>query len=138
AGAYLESLTSQLGRSFGRPEVIETDTPKLWMGIDQALVCGLIVNELVTNALKHALGSRPTGRIGIALWDEDDGTRVLEVSDDGPGFIRSFAVGQRSLGLTLVTTLAKQLEGRLVVVPGPGTRIRIEFSVDRMVGEVAV
>jgi PAS domain S-box-containing protein len=138
--AYFESLASHLSRSFGSPSSIEIEVEisNLPLGIDQALVCGLIVNELVTNALKHAFNSRPVGRVGICLWDEADDTRVLEVWDDGPGIEAALDGEDRSLGLTLVATLAKQLAGRLAVVPGQGTRIRIEFPLEHCIGEVAI
>lgn len=128
-GVYLESLVSQLARSFGRAESIklEVEVRKLHLGIDQALLCGLIVNELVTNSLKHAFDSNSAGCIGVGLWDEDPETCVLEVWDDGLGIEQLVVTGSGSLGQTLVMTLTKQLSGRLVFVPGPGTRIRIEF-----------
>jgi len=130
--AYLESLTSHLAGSLGplRSIQIQLDVRQLRMGIDQALVCGLIVNELVTNSFKHAFQSRPKGCITIALWDEDEHTRVLEVTDDGPGLQRPAGADEPTLGLALVGTLAKQLDGHLAVVPSQGARFRIEFPPD--------
>jgi len=127
---YLRSLVHQIGESFGYPGTIEVDLyiHRKTEGVDQALLCGLIVNELVTNSLKHAFGARQQGRSGVGLRDEDDGKRVLEVWDDGPGLVQVSDPDRRSLGLKLVDTLAKSLEGDFIVVPGRGARFRISFD----------
>ncbi|MDE0886292.1 MAG: PAS domain S-box protein [Myxococcota bacterium] len=130
-GAYLDSLAAHLARSFGAPGAIavSVDLKRPPPDLDQALVCGLIVNELVTNALKHALkhAAGGEGQIHIDLHDEANGGRVLEVRDNGPGMDAAALEEERTLGLTLVTTLAKQLAGRVSVDTRQGTTFRIEF-----------
>lgn len=93
---------------------------------DAAVPCGLIVNELLTNALKHAF---PGGRAGhICVRTAVEGGRVrVEVSDDGVG-LGPEALARSSLGLRLVTSLANQLGGRLeAVATDVGARFRVEF-----------
>lgn len=137
-GAYLESLASHLARSFGAPGAIEVnvDLQLPPPDLDQALVCGLIVNELVTNSLKHAFAAGPGGHIRIDLRDEEEGRRVLEVRDDGPGMDASSIEEERTLGLTLVTTLAKQLGGQVTVNTQQGTAVRIEFPTTESAEEI--
>ena len=92
----------------------------------QAIPCGLIVNELVTNSLKHAFAGGRSGEVRIGLQREADGPVRLRVSDTGAGLPANFAARQgHSLGLQLVSDLAKQLLGALEV--GPGATFTITF-----------
>jgi two-component sensor histidine kinase len=87
--------------------------------IETAIPCGLIINELVTNAMKYAfpekLGSpNRTGQIEIEMQAGDDNQLTLSVRDNGVGFPKDVNFRRtRSLGLTLVTTLVKQLKGTI-------------------------
>ncbi len=136
-GAYFDSLAAHLARSFGAPGAIavNVDLELPPPDLDQALVCGLIVNELVTNSLKHAFAAggqnrsqgQNQGQVHIELRDEAEGVRVLEVRDNGPGMDAASREEERTLGLTLVSTLAKQLAGQVSVDTRRGTAFRIEF-----------
>ena len=81
-----------------------------------AIPCGLIVNELMTNSLKHAFPAGRAGEIRVNLRREEPGTIRLQVSDTGSGLPKDFGSGPRtSLGLTLVSDLARQLKGALEI-----------------------
>jgi|GEM_PF-723395 len=130
--AYLERLTAYLAQSYGtaagqiRLQVLAED---LNLDIDRALACGLIVNELVTNAFKHAFSEDNTGEILVSARYAAEGDCVLEVSDNGRGLDDGIDPGTTmSLGLSLVNAEVKQLRGRLQLVSRePGTTVRIEF-----------
>ncbi len=86
----------------------------------QAIPCGLLVNELMTNSLKHAFPGGRGGTLSISLGRRPDGRVTVSVGDTGVGLPADFAMRQRtSLGLQLVGDLTKQLRGTLEVGPGP-------------------
>jgi two-component sensor histidine kinase len=91
----------------------------------------LIINELVTNVLKHAYREREAGDIAVHIGDCGDATTELSVTDPGRGLPADFDIHRAgTLGLQLVTTLSTQLEGKLMVEGGNGTTIRLRFSRD--------
>ena len=104
------------------------------MDIDQAIPCGLIVNELASNSLKHAFADGRSGDVWIGLHPSQDGMRLtLSVRDSGPGLPKDFEEKkQRSLGLQLVSDLARQIQGALSVGPGPETSFEVTFLRARM------
>ncbi|MCK6448260.1 MAG: HAMP domain-containing protein [Planctomycetes bacterium] len=131
---YLELLAARLKESYalGNSRVaLEVDVDDIELDIDRAQVCGLIVNELVTNAFKHAFANRESGRVRIACRRDargDDESVVLEVADDGRGFGHE-TEAPRSIGLELVETLVAQLGGRVHADGRRGARYRIEFPI---------
>jgi two-component sensor histidine kinase len=93
---------------------------------DAAMPLALILNELLTNAVKHGLRDRAEGTIRVELTDEGNSYRLC-VEDDGPGFDLT-SVRNRSSGLALVQGLARQLHGRFEVERNPTTRCSLQFS----------
>jgi len=128
--AYLQTLTQHLGKSIdhdGRLR-IDLDVEPVILDIDQSLACGLVVNELVTNARKHAFGEAGKGTISVRFHQDAEGLRHLVVADDGKGVPDVMTNGRnQSLGMRLVKTLAKQLRGTLSVDGSRGTRIELVF-----------
>lgn len=130
-GAHLAQVAEYLFRSLTAAEAgvrLRLDVASVVVGTQQAITCGLLVNELVTNALKHAFPGRRGGEVRVSLQPE--GPRVrLTVSDDGvglpPGFDDSPA---RTVGLQLVADLAQQLGSRLETGPGPGDHLSLVFT----------
>ena len=121
---YLSQLAHQLFRSLiAQPGTVKLnlDLTPVHLEIDQAIPCGLIVNELASNSLKHGFPEGRTGEVWIQLHpDGDKGAFRLVVRDSGVGLPQNFAwQQQRSLGLQLVSDLAQQLQGELKVGPGP-------------------
>jgi len=97
------------------------------LAVDQAIPCALILNELISNALKHAF-PKGAGAIRVELRRLEEGKILLGVSDDGVGIPPGFDPTKlRSLGMQLVVTLAEQLDGRLEIDPPPGAAFRITF-----------
>jgi two-component sensor histidine kinase len=105
---------------------IRVDGTSIHLGVDQAVPCGLILNELISNSLKHAFpGSRP-GIVKIHLNDKDHCT--ITVDDDGVGLPENFSLDSaQSMGMQLVSALVEQLEGTITFDRTPGTRFTITF-----------
>jgi PAS domain S-box-containing protein len=105
------------------------DLTPVFLAIDQAVPCGLAVNELITNALKY--GALPEGSTDIHVTAAQSGDEVnLAVADRGPGLPPDFDMNTHSgLGLTLVRSLIEgQLKGRLIIRPEPGARFEVSFK----------
>jgi PAS domain S-box-containing protein len=100
------------------------------LGLDHAIPCGLIINELVSNSMKHAFPKGREGEIKIALRSINDHEVELTVSDDGVGIPREIDMGNpETLGLELVQILAEnQLDGTLEFERDGGTEFRIRFG----------
>jgi two-component sensor histidine kinase len=133
--AYLEALGERL-REFlgaGRQIAVEVGAVGVTLDVAQAMPCGLIVNELVTNAFKYAFppGVRDHGHIRVALGHEN-GIARLEVADDGIGIpADSQRPHQGSVGLELVSLWAThQLGGRIERRSDGGTAFTVEFPTD--------
>lgn len=127
--AYLEVLTTHLLQSFGKDDTVQVilQVDDLALDIDQSIACGLIVNELVTNSLKHAFPNERKGMIRVALREEGDGNRILSVADDGGGIPAVEPGRSNTLGLSLVSTIARQLRGRVDLSGEQGTIVLIVF-----------
>ena len=107
---------------------INTDVKNISMGINAALACGLIVNELVTNSLKHAFPKGREGKIVVTLSPIGEEEFQLTVHDNGIGMPKCIDLRQpESLGLDLVVSLAEQLHGSVEFTGGEGTEVRVRF-----------
>jgi len=131
---YVTSLASQLLRSHGVGDGsvdLRLEVESAFFGVDTAIPCGLIINELVSNALKHGFPGGRSGQIRVELRPRDGGQWVLRVSDDGVGLPGDFELGSTSsLGLQLVSTLAAQIEGAVRIDRAAGTSFEVVFSSD--------
>ena len=96
---------------------------------EKAILCGLIISELVSNALKHAFPEGKEGRIKVDLRRKGKTAVVLTVSDNGVGLPPGIEVKKSStLGLQLVYALVQQVRGKIEVDRTAGTTFRITFS----------
>ncbi|MEW6719969.1 MAG: histidine kinase dimerization/phosphoacceptor domain -containing protein [Thermodesulfobacteriota bacterium] len=111
------------------------DVDDLFLSIDEALPCGLIINELVSNSLKHAFPARGSGEISIMLRRAGDRVE-LRYRDDGPGLPRDLDLTRvKTLGLKLVYNLSvRQLRGTLDVRREPAEEIVIRFAGSNLTG----
>jgi PAS domain S-box-containing protein len=129
---YIESLTSYLFQAYAVDAAnvaLMLDIDKVILDIDTAIPCGLIINELVSNALKHAFYSHAEGEINVALKAISEQDFLLRVRDNGRGLPANFDLNKvKSLGLQLVKVLTKQLEGTLEINGENGTEFCIRFS----------
>lgn len=144
--AYLGQIASQLFRaqtaalSNDQPSLglnassstikLELNIARVYLTVERAIPCGLIVSELVANSLKHAFPEGRSGVVRVELQAENDGLQVsLRVSDTGVGLPANLAERQaRSLGLQLVSDLSRQLEGRLEMGSGAGASFTVAFQ----------
>jgi PAS domain S-box-containing protein len=94
---------------------------------EDAMPLALILNELLTNAAKYGFNGRSRGTIRVSMKKSDNGTFVLSVEDDGPGFDLQ-SVRSKSSGLRLIDGLARQLRGKFDVTCTPPTRCTLRFS----------
>jgi two-component sensor histidine kinase/PAS domain-containing protein len=133
-GEYLASLVKHVvssigGAAHGGPRVT-VEASGLTLPIDRAIPLGLVVNELVTNSLKHAFELTERGHVTVTLRADDPTHLTLEVADDGRGLPSPTGHERASMGLKLVSTLARQLNGELRVAPagarGTSTTLRFE------------
>lgn len=127
--SYLAELLRHLSASYGVGDRIglQTAVELAHLGLDEAVPCGLMVNELVANALKHAFPEGRRGHIRVGL-KESGGQCLLTVEDDGIGLPAGLdPEGGATLGLKLVSTLAGQIGGRLVLANDGGARCSIFF-----------
>ncbi len=129
---YLRELCSGLFRSYGTdPRRIELQlaVDDVALAIDQAIPCGLIVNELVSNCLKHAFPKGAQGRIRVGLSAAAGDRLALVVADNGVGLPPDMDPARaKSLGLRLVTSLAEQLGGGADINTEDGASFRVIFS----------
>lgn len=106
---------------------IRIEAQKIYLDVKEAQVCGMILNELITNALKHAFPSNK-GEILISFSQSENSSKLLLVKDDGIGFSPiSEEDNPDSFGLRLVRNLVKQIGGKIEFTENNGTEIRIYF-----------
>jgi PAS domain S-box-containing protein len=135
---YVRSLANGLFTFYGiNPANIslKIDIKDAALGIDTAIPCGLVINELVSNSLKYAFPAENHGKVLISLIrnhsdTEQDSTYELIVKDDGIGMPEDLDISKaESLGLQLVTNLVKhQLQGDVQLNRDGGTEFRIQFK----------
>jgi two-component sensor histidine kinase len=129
---YLEEIAEYLFNIYVKnPKQVSlsVETSAVVLGMDEAIPCGLIINELVSNALKHAFPSGRKGRIDIHATSNEHGWVSFTVADDGiglPGDIDILNTG--SLGLQLVAMLTRQLLGKLEVRNEHGASFTVSFQ----------
>ena len=130
-GAYIKTLGDYLYRTY----VINADTIKMsvhaediQLGLDGAIPCGLIINELISNSLKHAFPGGRRGAITINLTKDTGGAILLAFRDDGVGMPPDQSIEKSpTLGLQLVHSLAEQLRATVNVRVEAGTEFTIRF-----------
>lgn len=126
---YLADLAHQLVQLANTQEhtiKVELDVEKLPIGLDKAVPLGLLVNELLTNSIKHAF-RESSGAISIKA-SLSDGIYLIEIQDDGPGFADvSQLAHSNTLGLRLVRTLSRQLSGTIEFENRQGAYVRLTF-----------
>jgi PAS domain S-box-containing protein len=131
-GRYVRKLSSDLFHSYGANKdliKLRVNIPETYLAVDTAIPCGLIINELLSNSLKHAFPGGRTGEIGIDLAAETDNKVTLIVRDDGVGVAQGIDIRRTtSLGMQIVNGLVKQLKGSLELNRRPGTEFKITFT----------
>ena len=136
---YIGSLLGYLWRAHGTAVGavrLTLDLEPVSLSVDIAVPCGLILNELASNALKHAFRGRATGEVTVSLRGITDGRVSLRISDNGVGLPAGLDWRQtRSLGLRLVQMLAGQLDAKVEKSGNSGTEFEVTFSNPPPAGE---
>jgi two-component sensor histidine kinase len=102
---------------------------EIHLDVEKAIPLGLIIHELLSNAIKYAYPNHTSGQIDIWLKNDDQGIYTLIVSDDGIGLPPKLDITKtNTLGLQLVTMLSKQLKGELISKTKNGTEISLKFK----------
>jgi len=130
---YIKELTDGLIRSYGMDAskiAIKTDVKGISLVINIAIPCGLLVNELISNSLKHAFPKGKSGEVQVSMRPAEKGWIELIISDNGVGFPKELDFRKtKSLGLQLVNTLVKdQLDGEIELDRSAGTKFEIKFK----------
>ncbi|MEH2332662.1 PAS domain S-box protein [Nostoc sp.] len=132
---YIPDLTTHLFDSYNVSSSqiqlnIQVDNASL--DIETAIPCGLIINELVSNALKYAFLGNLGGKIEVRFYQESASTLILIIRDNGVGLPENFdSKKTKTLGITLVQGLVKQIGGKLEIDSQQGTKFKITFTNSR-------
>ena len=130
---YARSLASNVFRvadALHEDVRLELEVGEVELAVDKAIPCGLILNELITNALKHAFSQERRGTVRVELEQTASGRVRLAVKDSGVGLPADFDIRQsNTLGMQLMRTLAEQLSASLEVRrAAPGTSFELVFQ----------
>lgn len=129
---YIQNLVNHIFSSYSTDhEKIELDikVADIYLDMDTLVPLGLIINEMVSNALKHAFAQKEAGKLTISLDKQEDQYK-LEISDNGSGLEDIAELEQsRSFGLKMIKAFVKKLDGTLKLLQTEGTTFQIEFKV---------
>jgi len=133
----LISTIENVHKDLGKDIAIEVScSDSLELNVNQAIPCGLIINELITNSFKHAFIETSGGKVEVnIIHDEAKDEVILQVIDNGGGLPEEFMDGQtNSLGATLIDQLTTQLDGDLKMQNDDGAFIELRFDRDKKSG----
>lgn len=137
---YVQELCAQLGQlgfSEQKRIHIRVDVQQLQIGLETAIPLGLVLNELISNCLKHAFPDRRTGWIDVQIRLNAQGLIHLTVADNGTGLPAGFDTGSSgNLGLQLVTALSQQLHGVFTLENRNGAYASLVFPLNYLQGDV--
>jgi len=130
---YMSELTDVIAKAYDsqtRKVILKKDLDELQMSITDAVPLGLMFNELVNNAYKHAFKGKETGVLTIRLKRNEESC-LLSVADNGNGLPEDFKIEeQQSLGMTLITALTSQLDAKVNISSNGGATFEINFKLD--------
>ena len=126
---YLSQLLKEIQRTHNIPIDLHIEVSSVWLNIDRALTCGLIVNELATNALKYAFPNR-VGTLRVSGYKKN-GQIHLEIADDGIGLPPEIEIETATTtGFQLINLMRQQLAGTIVIDRTKGTCVKLSFPSD--------
>lgn len=129
---HIQELAGNLLNIYSKEKAITFDikSANVYLPVTQAVPCALVLNELISNSLKHAYMKEQKGLISITMQQPNDGTIVMKVKDNGVGILDEIdIVSVKSLGLKLVKNIVgKQLNGKMKIIRNKGTEFIIEFE----------
>jgi two-component system, sensor histidine kinase PdtaS len=127
---YMQQLSEFLTHTYRSEKDIKItiDASNINLDMDIAIPLGLITNELLSNSLKHAFEDRENGEITISFFQKESGAYKLLIKDTGVGLDKNLDIeNTKSLGLKLVKTLTRQINGELRIRIQPGATFEIDF-----------
>lgn len=127
---YITNITSNLIYSYTQNQTInlKLDVGTIFLDLDSAIPCGLIINEIVTNALKYAFTDQENGEVSVSLTQKNEFIQ-LTIADNGKGLPDKIDYrNTESLGMQLVVTLVQQLGGEIVLDNSNGAKYTITFK----------
>jgi two-component sensor histidine kinase len=128
---YLENLSYQLLENYQLNQnhiTLETHLEKISVDIDKLIPIGLVVNELLSNAMKHAFEEDATGKIYIRLFQQVPESIILEVADNGKGIPEDWQANRgNSLGMKLVKIFCDKLKTELIILNDAGTKVQLNI-----------
>jgi two-component sensor histidine kinase/HAMP domain-containing protein len=128
---YIKKLTNFLLQSYGVNQSkikLKNNVQHIKLGVDTAVPCGLIINELISNSLKHGFRELETGEIRIDMGYDEYDKLTLKISDNGKGMPKDLNIEESdSLGLRLVYNLTKQINGKVEFFNNNGASVKIVF-----------
>jgi two-component sensor histidine kinase len=131
---YVRSLASGIAHAVGasgRGITIELDIGDERLPVDKAIPCGLIINELISNSVKHGFPDRRAGTVRVLVSTTPDHEMEVIVADDGVGLPKGFSPEAcESVGMQVVCALVEQLDGKLRASSQNGTQFRFTFPPD--------
>lgn len=131
-GEYIQSLATDLFRTYvADPSLIKLNmnVESIMLDINTAIPLGLIVNELISNSMKHAFPAKKKGEINIEFYKDKGNVFNLTVNDDGIGFPEDLDFrNTKSLGMQLVNNLTQQINGEIELDRTDGTTFNITFT----------
>lgn len=131
-GTYFQKLSQQINKTLAgkREEIfINVEADPIEIDSERAMNCGLILNELILNAYKHAFTSMEGGRINVRVTENGEGIIKIVVSDNGKGIGDNFKVNRgESMGGWVVKALADRLDGAIEFENNGGTRCILKFA----------
>jgi two-component sensor histidine kinase len=128
--AYVKTIADYLGTLYFTEEkkidvIVEIDE-NIELIMDKSITIGLLVNEIMSNSLKYAFKSSPTGKINISIQKHQNGYQMT-ISDNGTGF-NIEEIKKKSLGMYLIENLVKQMQGKYELENNEGTTYTIYFK----------
>jgi len=126
---YVRSLATNILHAADSTGAIDLECAldPVTLPVDKAISCGLILNELITNALKHAFPDGAQRRLWVELQQKSNSRVSMSVRDGGLGKPPSFDEPAAGLGLQLIRTLTDQLDGTVHATSNQGTTVTVEF-----------
>ncbi|KGO86659.1 hypothetical protein Q765_10630 [Flavobacterium rivuli WB 3.3-2 = DSM 21788] len=126
---YVRELVTYLQDSYSSTTILfSINTDEIFLDVERAAPIGLIINETVTNAIKHAFTDKHIGTVNVTFKRSGQGKLILTVADNGRGLPDGFDVnGFTSLGMNLIKGLAEEISGDLSIYNNNGTVIKLVF-----------
>ena len=136
---HIHELSDNLLKIYSKEKAITFDiqSANVYLPVTLAVPCALVLNELISNSLKHAYTDGQQGIISISMQQSNEGAILVKIKDDGVGISEEIDIEKtNSLGLKLVRNIVnKQLNGTIKVVRNKGTEVALEFNTHRRTHE---